>query len=218
MAPDKPSPLIPTLDRALGTPPWNNLDLPREPRENLVLLLEELNRWNQTFSFTSLTHPRDLVEVFVLDSLAPLALGIPLASPLLDAGCGVGFPSLPLKIAQPHLEVVAVDSSRKKMNFVRHAIRLLKLKGYTPRRDRLENLAREGVVFPTVTVRALTGGEKNQKLVASLVSPGGRVIFYVGREWQHSLLPRSLNLEKHLFYTLPLSGKVRGLVTATRVV
>jgi len=31
----------------------------------------------------------------------------------LDAGCGPGFPSLPLKIAYPNLTVVAVASSRK---------------------------------------------------------------------------------------------------------
>ncbi|RLD99853.1 MAG: 16S rRNA (guanine(527)-N(7))-methyltransferase RsmG [Aquificota bacterium] len=217
MVPGKPS-LLSTLEKALGITPWSTLDLSLEQRRKLILLIDELIRWNKTFSFTSLTQPRDLVEVFILDSLAPLALGIPLASPLLDAGCGPGFPSLPLKIAYPNLKVVAVDSSRKKINFARHIVRLLKLKDYKPLQERLEDVAAKKETFSTVTARALTGGRDALELVASLVSSEGQALLYVGREWSPSLLPPSITLEEHHRYTLPFSGKVRGLVTAIRVV
>ncbi len=207
------APFLPLLKKALTLSPWSHLELSTKQEESLAFIIKELQRWNRTFSFTSLIHPRDLVEVFVLDSLAPLALGIEIPSPLLDAGCGTGFPSLPLKIAQPSLEIVAVDSSRKKINFVRHVVRLLKLQGYTPRQGRLEDLRKEGASFPGVTVRALTG-----KDALALVSPGGKAILYVGKEWSPRSLPPGLGIEKHLTYALPFSGKVRGLVLATRVV
>jgi len=209
---------ISLLEEALTISPWKELPLSHSQMEVLVFVLEELLRWNRTFSFTSLSHPRDLVEIFLIDSLAPLALGVEITSPILDAGCGVGFPSLPLKIALPHLEVVAVDSSRKKINFLRQVVRLLKIQSYTPRRDRLETLVREGSTFPSVTVRALTGREKTQSLVSSLMAPGGKAILYVGKEWSSGDLPPELQLEGHLTYTLPFSGKARGLVLATRVV
>ena len=210
--------LISLLMDALTIPPWNSVDLSRDQMEKMVSLLEELLRWNRTFSFTSLSQPRDLVEVFLLDSMAPLALGIDLSSPLLDAGCGVGFPSLPLKMALPSLEVVAVDASRKKINFLRHVVRLLRIQGYTPRQERLENLVKEGLTFPSVTVRALTRGGKTQAPIASLVNPQGKAILYVGREWSPRDLPQGLQVQGHLTYTLPFSGKVRGLVLASRVV
>ena len=216
MGPKGP-PLLTILDDALSLDPWTNIPLSPQQKRSLCRLLEELARWNRTFSFTSLTHPRDLVEVFLLDSLAPLALDLSLSSPLLDAGCGVGFPSLPLKIAQPHLQMVAVDSSRKKVNFIRHMVRLLKLQGYTPRWDRLETLVREGLTFPMVTVRALTGGETTRRLVPPLLAPGGKALLFVGKEWTSHQLPGGLQTGEHLEYLLPFSGKVRGLVLASRV-
>jgi len=199
-----------------GLEAWG-VNLPAQSQSNLILLLKELMRWNQTFSFTSLSHPQDLVEVFLLDPLAPLALGMDLVSPLLDAGCGPVFPSLPLKVALPSLEVTGVEASRKKINFLRHVLRILKLTGYYPCHTRLEDTIKEGQTFPMVVSRAL--GEKPQVLetLARLLSPQGEAILYVGKKWKASQLPPLLVLKDHQEYTLPFSSKVRALVRAFRV-
>jgi len=199
-----------------GLEAWG-VDLPAQSQSNLILLLEELIRWNQTFSFTSLSHPQDLVEVFLLDPLAPLALGMDLVSPLLDAGCGPGFPSLPLKVALPSLEVTGVEASRKKINFLRHVLRMLKLTGYYPCHKRLEDTIKEGQTFPTVVSRALAGEPQALEILARLLSPQGEAILYVGKEWKAPQLSPLLVLKDHQEYILPFSLKVRALVRASRV-
>ncbi len=199
-----------------GLKAWG-VQLPEHGQEHLLLLIRELIHWNRSFSFTSLSRPQDLVEVFILDPLVPLALGLAIPSPLLDAGCGPGFPSLPLKIASPQLEVMAVDSSRKKINFVRHMVRLLRLKGYSPMQMRLEALLDQGKVFPTVTVRALSNKPQTLETLTHLTMPKGAIILYVGKRWSPSLLPSSFSLEGIHWYTLPFSQKERGLVRALKV-
>jgi 16S rRNA (guanine527-N7)-methyltransferase len=47
----------------------------------------------------------------------------------LDIGSGAGFPGIPLKIIQPTFEVTLIDSVGKKVDFQRHIIRRLGLKG-----------------------------------------------------------------------------------------
>ncbi|MFQ5442589.1 MAG: 16S rRNA (guanine(527)-N(7))-methyltransferase RsmG [Thermodesulfobacteriota bacterium] len=92
--------------------------------------LEELKRWNRKINLTSVTSDREILIRHFLDSLT-------LAGPIralklkkiLDIGSGAGFPGLPLKIAAPELEVVLVDSVKKKVFFLRHIIRTLALDG-----------------------------------------------------------------------------------------
>ncbi len=199
-----------------GLEAWG-IDLPAQSRSNLLLLLDELIRWNQAFSFTSLSHPRDLTEIFLLDPLAPLALGMELLSPLLDAGCGPGFPSLPLKIALPSLEATGVEISRRKINFLRHVLRMLKLTGYHPIHKRLEDMIKGGQAFPTVVSRALTGGPQALEILSQLLSHRGEAILYVGKGWKASYLPFSLALKDHREYILPFSQKTRALVRVLRV-
>jgi 16S rRNA (guanine527-N7)-methyltransferase len=185
----------------------------------LLILIKELEKWNKIFSFTSLSSPQDMIEIFILDSLTPLALGVDLTSPVLDAGSGPGFPSLPLKITIPSLEITAVDSSRKKTNFAKQMVRLLRLQGFTPLQERLESLIKEERTYPTVISRALTGKANTSDLISHLAASGGRVIQYIGKEKLVSPNPISpnLRLQRVLEYQLPLSRKIRGLVIAEKV-
>ena len=46
---------------------------------------------------------------------------------LCDVGAGAGFPSIPLKIAFPHIEVTIVDSLNKRISFLNHLANELKI-------------------------------------------------------------------------------------------
>ncbi|MDS9146154.1 RsmG family class I SAM-dependent methyltransferase, partial [Streptococcus pneumoniae] len=49
---------------------------------------------------------------FYMDFTKPLSL--------CDVGAGAGFPSIPLKICFPHIEVTIVDSLNKRIQFLNH--------------------------------------------------------------------------------------------------
>jgi 16S rRNA (guanine527-N7)-methyltransferase len=54
-------------------------------------------------------------------------LEFPTSARLIDVGSGGGLPAIPLKIVRPDLEVVLVESSRKKTAFLKKVIREMKL-------------------------------------------------------------------------------------------
>jgi 16S rRNA (guanine527-N7)-methyltransferase len=99
----------------------------------------DLLQWNRTTNLTAITDPRDMAVKHYLDALAP-APWIGKAARLLDAGAGGGFPGIPLKIIRPDLAVTLVDSVRKKVSFLKHAIRTLELADTVAVHGRLEQL------------------------------------------------------------------------------
>ena len=96
--------------------------------EFFELYLKELLKWNQKINLTAIRSEKGIVLKHFLDSLSVYPY-IPKTCSLLDIGSGAGFPGIPLKITQPNLEMTLIDSVRKKVDFQRHIIRMLGLKG-----------------------------------------------------------------------------------------
>jgi 16S rRNA (guanine527-N7)-methyltransferase len=92
------------------------------------LYLKELLKWNQKINLTAIRSEKGMVLKHFLDSLSVTPY-LPKRSSVLDIGSGAGFPGIPLKIVQPTLEVTLIDSVRKKVDFQRHILRMLGLKG-----------------------------------------------------------------------------------------
>ncbi len=81
------------------------------------LYLEELRRWNKTYSLTTISDPLAIVHKHFLDSLNYATALIP-EGEVLDLGTGPGFPGLPLAIVCPQSKFVLVDGRRKKTLFL----------------------------------------------------------------------------------------------------
>jgi 16S rRNA (guanine527-N7)-methyltransferase len=103
----------------------NQLTLNDEAINKLVRYLELLQTWNKVFNLTSITDPREMVYLHIIDSLltAPYLSG----SRFLDVGSGAGLPGIPLAILHPEHEWVLLDKNNKKTRFMTQAIAELKL-------------------------------------------------------------------------------------------
>ena len=85
----------------------------------LCLYGQRLLEKNQVMNLTAITDPAEVAKLHFLDSLA-LTKYIDLKGKrLIDVGCGAGFPSLPLKIAIPTLEITMLDSTEKRINWLK---------------------------------------------------------------------------------------------------
>ncbi|MFC1883090.1 16S rRNA (guanine(527)-N(7))-methyltransferase RsmG [Thermodesulfobacteriota bacterium] len=117
-----------------------DLDLDRHHTDRFTAYAAELLRWNQTINLTTLTDPCEVAVKHFVDSLAPAKLVSPGAT-LLDIGSGGGFPGIPLKVVIPTLSITLIDASRKKVTFLKHVIRTLKLEGIEALHIRAQDLA-----------------------------------------------------------------------------
>lgn len=144
----------------------------------LVILVEELSRWNQRVNLTAIREPRDIVSGHVLDSLAarPLLQG----STILDVGTGGGFPGLPLAIVAPALDITLLDSNGKKIAFVAHMIGELGLNNAEAVKSRVENYAKPGG-FDTVIARAFAALPRIVELAGHLVGETGVLLALKGK-------------------------------------
>jgi 16S rRNA (guanine527-N7)-methyltransferase len=102
----------------------------------LLAYLDLLARWNRTYNLTAVRDPAEMVTRHIVDSLAVLPW-VP-GGRLLDAGTGAGLPGIPLAIARPELQVTLLDSAGKKIRFLNHVCRELRLANAGPLQARLE--------------------------------------------------------------------------------
>lgn len=121
-----------------------------------MTFLSELKKWSRAQSLTSLRKDEDIVIKHFLDSLLFLR-GVPHGTgTLADVGSGAGFPGIPIKIMRSEISVSLIESSKKKVAFLRHIIRLLKLTDITVVEGRLEDLCAEHKIDHDVIVSRAT--------------------------------------------------------------
>lgn len=97
-----------------------------------------LQKWNDKINLTSEKNPLLILEKHVFDSLQYLRW-LDSSHKALDIGSGAGFPGIPIKIIHPDLDLTLMESQRKRCNFLREAIRTLKLEGIDVAEGRAEN-------------------------------------------------------------------------------
>ena len=117
----------------------------------LLAYLDLLARWNRSYNLTAVRDPVEMVTRHILDSLTVLPW-VP-GGRLLDAGTGAGLPGIPLAIARPELQVTLLDSAGKKIRFLNHVCRELRLDHAVPLQARLESYEAE-TPFDAIVSRA----------------------------------------------------------------
>ena len=82
-----------------------------------------LCEWNSFMNLTAITEPEEIVKKHFIDSLSLLsAVNIPENSSVIDVGTGAGFPGIPLLIARDDLKVTLLDSTNKRLDFIRKVL------------------------------------------------------------------------------------------------
>lgn len=89
-----------------------------------------LRTWNENINLTAIVEPATIISHHFQDSLEMANfVQIEQIKNLVDVGAGGGFPSIPLKIKYPHLQMVLIEVTGKKISFLRTVIEELGLSG-----------------------------------------------------------------------------------------
>lgn len=186
--------------------------------EKLSLLYEYaslLLQWNKRTNLTAITDPFEVAVKHIIDSLYPVNT-IKSYDKFLDIGSGGGFPAIPIAIVNDNVKAVMVESSRKKVSFLKHVIRTLNLKGVSAVNMRCEEMAEIDEYrksFDVVISRAFAELNTFVKLAAPFVKDDGLIIAMKGRdvEDEKSRLDSDLQLSIEK-YQLPFLKSERAQV------
>lgn len=106
-----------------------NIDLSDYQIKQFMLFYEMVVEWNKVMNLTGITEFEDVIRKHFLDSLAIVQVcDMNQTRRVIDVGTGAGFPGIPLKIAFPHLDIVLLDSLKKRVFFLDEVIAQLNLK------------------------------------------------------------------------------------------
>jgi 16S rRNA (guanine527-N7)-methyltransferase len=173
---------------------------------------QEMVTWNQRFNLTAITDWENVLVRHFLDSLSCLKALPPgrlaAGAQVIDVGSGAGYPGIPLKIIHPEMRLTLLDSTAKKVNFLRHLVETLGLKHVCAIHARSEQLGQDPAHrerYDWALARAVAKMPTLVEYLLPLVHVGGAVLAQKGSD-----APSEVHAAEGAIETL--GGRVRQLV------
>lgn len=164
---------------------------------------QELLHWNAKTNLISENSAQEIIPRHFLDSLTALQFIDKPSCRIIDVGCGAGFPGIPLKIAQPALELYLLETNRKKVSFLKHLIRQLNLSGVAILHDRTENVIKTDTWKGKFDILISRAAFKLSELLPQaeyFLARGGKLIALKGQNVDDELALCFPNSDKHKIF------------------
>lgn len=154
-------------------------ELGTELNQEQLLKFEEYARllveWNEKMNLTAITDPKEIAVKHFLDSMSALCTSR-VGKKVIDVGCGAGFPGLVLKLARPEIELVLLDSLKKRIGFLDCVIEKLGIEGVKTVHMRAEDAGKSPNMrasFDTAVSRAVANMTSLSEWCIPFVKEGG---------------------------------------------
>ncbi len=190
----------------------HNLGITLKPEhlKAFCIYAEMLLEWNQRFNLTAITDDAGIQIRHFLDSISCLLALRPeclAGRHIVDVGTGAGFPSLPLKIMYPSIHLTLLEATAKKVGFLDHVKRHLKLEHVTVIHGRAEELGQKKAYreqYDYALARAVAEMPILAEYLLPLVKVGGQVLAQKGES-------APAEVQRGDFAITTLGGRVRRL-------
>ena len=179
---------------------------------------------NESFNLTAITEEESFVEKMIFDSALLLNNQSFEDVDILDIGAGAGFPSVVISILSPKAHIYALDSTKKKVDFIGDYAKKNNL-NLTTINARAEDFAKNNnEKFLVVTARAVASLRILIELAMPLLKVGGVLIAMKGPGFEDEIVEakgamKKLKCTVDYIYEdqLPESKEVRALVYVKKI-
>lgn len=144
---------------------------------------------NKKVNLTSITDEKQVYIKHFYDSLlVSKTIDLNEINNICDIGSGAGFPGIPLKILYPHLNLIIIEPTLKRVRFLNELIEILKLENCLVIKARAEDIIEEyRDYFDLVTARAVARLNILLELCLPFVKVGGKFLALKGSSYQSEL-------------------------------
>lgn len=168
-----------------------HIDLDNNQLEAFSKYKEMLKEWNEKINITSITDDIEIDQKHFLDSLTPLKTTLFNGKKtIIDIGTGGGFPGIPLKIANPDLDILLLDSLNKRITFLNEVINELELENIEALHGRAEELSRKPLYrekYDICVSRAVASLNTLSEYCLPFIKVGGHFVSMKGPEVEEEL-------------------------------
>lgn len=178
-----------TVDQFIEELAKIDIEINEHQLNQFEIYYETLIEWNNKMNLTAITNKEEVYEKHFYDCLLACQVYNFEAQKICDIGAGAGFPSVPLKIIYPDLDITIVDSLEKRINFLNHLQLKLGLNNFKAIAQRAEEHAKDQREnYDLVMGRAVARLNILAELCIPLVKVNGDFLALKGRQ----------GLEEHL--------------------
>lgn len=146
--------------------------------------MDALLDWNERVNLTSITDPEGIAALHFADSLTCLAATeVPGGAAIIDIGTGAGLPGVPIALARTDVCVTLLEATRKKCQFLEHAVSVLPLPDSRVVCDRAESAGRDPQLresFDIAVIRAVAEYAAAAELTLPFLRVGGVALIMKG--------------------------------------
>ncbi len=171
-------------DALLAGLPDLGLTLEEGQVDALCAFGEALLEKNQVMNLTAITDPEAVARLHFLDSLTLLDAAELRGKAVIDVGCGAGFPGVPLKIAEPSVQLTLLDPLRKRMAWLSETLPALGVEANCVTARAEDYVREQREAFDVVVSRAVARLDMLLELCLPLVKPGGLFLAMKGTDAQ----------------------------------
>ncbi len=146
--------------------------------QKLYLLTNHMLEVNKSLNLTAIKDEKAIILQHYADSLLICDV-LEQGKTIIDVGCGAGFPTLPLAIFRPDLQILALDGTAKRIEYVKQTAKLLNLENVIAVAGRAEDFANDPAYrekYDYATARAVASLPILSELCLPFVKLGGSFV------------------------------------------
>ena len=181
-----------------------SLSLSSYQEEQFFLFAKFLMEENEKYNLTAIRDIKQIIKKHFVDScyiklfFDKYKFKI---DKVVDIGTGAGFPGFPIAIMYPTINFLLIDSSNKKINFIKKATEITSVQNVTTLCSRAEEVSHNSLYrekFDLVVTRAVAKINILQEISVGLLKKDAHMVFYKNINIEEEI-ENSKKVEKKLF-------------------